>query len=197
MSLCMNEKTEILIRKKRKQYSSQFCTGTKHFKQSFFSFCVNEWYKIDSSLREAKSIKHLKSMFKEFFNLKQRSLFALHDPLGVKLLSRLRLKFSHLHKHKFRHNFKDTPSPICGCCSKTERTDHFFLRCPFFTEIRKKLLNSLFKIDVSLKNLNDEMLSDILLFVSDKYKDTVNKDILVHTINFLKTTKRFERPLFS
>ena len=174
-----------------------FRVRTEHFKQSFFSYCVNEWYKRDSSLREAKSIKHLKSMFKEFFNLKQRSLFALHDQLGVKLLSRLRLKFSRLHKHKFRHNFKDTPSPICGCGSKTERTDHFFLRCPFFTEIRKKLLNSLFKIDVSLKNLNDEMLSDILLFGSDKCKDTVNKDILVHTINFLKTTKRFERPLFS
>ena len=136
-------------------------------------------------------------MFKEFFNLKQRSLFALHDPLRVKLLSRLRLKFSHLHKHKFRHNFKDAPSPICGWGPETERTDDFFLRCPFFTENRKKLLNSLFKIDVSLKNLNDEMLSDILLFGSDKYKDTVNKDILVHTINFLKTTKRFERPLFS
>ena len=35
-------------KKKRKQYSSQFCTGTKHFKQSFSSFCVNEWYKLDS-----------------------------------------------------------------------------------------------------------------------------------------------------
>ena len=53
MCLCMNRKTEILIKKKRKQYSSQFCTGTKHFKQSSFSFRVNEWYKLDSSLREA------------------------------------------------------------------------------------------------------------------------------------------------
>ena len=39
------------------------------------------------------------------------------------------------------------------------------------------------------------MLSDILLFGSEKYKDTVNKEILVHAINFLKTTKHFERPL--
>ena len=34
-------------------------------------------------------------MFKEFFNLKQRSLFAIHDPAGGKLLLRLRLKLSH------------------------------------------------------------------------------------------------------
>ena len=40
------------------------------------------------------------------------------------------------------------------------------------------------------------MLLVTLLFGSDKHKDTVNREILAHTVNFLKTTKRFERPLF-
>ena len=92
-------------------------------------------------------------MFKEFFNLKQRSLFAIHDPVDSKVLSRLRLKFSHLNKHKFRHNFKDALSPMCDCGSETETTDRFFLGCLFFAENRQKLLTSLFKIDVSLKKL--------------------------------------------
>ena len=82
---------------------------------------------------------------------------------------------------------------MSGCGSETETTDHLFLRCPFFAENRQKLLTRMFKINVSLKNLNDEMLSDIYLFGSDKYKDTVDKEILVHTI---KTTKSFKRPLF-
>ena len=56
-------------------------------------------------------------MFKEFFNLKQRSIFAIDDPVGVRLLSRLQLKFSHLNEHKFCHNFKDVPSPMCDCGS--------------------------------------------------------------------------------
>ena len=86
---------------------------------------------------------------------------------------------------------------MCACGSETELTDHFLLRylfffCFFFTENRQKLLNDLFKTDVSFKNLNVEMLFDILLFGSKKYEDTVNNDILVHTINLLKTTKRFE-----
>ena len=34
----------------------------------------------------------------------ERSLFSIHDPQGVKLLSRLRLNFSHLNEHKFKHN---------------------------------------------------------------------------------------------
>ena len=32
--------------------------------------------------------------------------------------------------------------------------------------------------------------------IDNKYKDTVNKEILLHTISFIKNTKRFERPLF-
>ena len=49
----------------------RFRARTEHFKQLFFPFCVNEWYKLDSSLREAKSVQHLKFMFKEFFNLNE------------------------------------------------------------------------------------------------------------------------------
>ena len=109
-------------------------------------------------------------MFKEFFNLKQRFLFAILDPVGVNLLSRPRFKFSHLNEHKFRHNFKDAPSSMYDCGSDTKTTGHFFLRCSFFAENSQKLLNSLFKTDVSLKNLNDEMSLDILLFCSHKYK---------------------------
>ena len=53
-------------------------------------------------------------MFKDFFfNLKQKSLFVIHDPAGVKLLSRVGLRFSHLNEHKFCHNFKDALSLMC------------------------------------------------------------------------------------
>ena len=51
---------------------------------------------------------------------------------------------------------------------------------------KQKLLNGLFKIDVFLKNLNDEMLAEILLFSSDKYQDIVNKETLVQIPNALK-----------
>lgn len=63
----------------------------------------------------------------------------------------------------------------------------FFTVNRFLQKIYKKLLLDLFKIDVALKNLNDELLLDVLLFGSDKDKDTVNKEILIHAINFLKT----------
>ena len=116
---------------------TRFRTRTENFKQSFFPFFVNEWCKLDISLRQTENMKCFKSMLKAFFNLKQKSLFAIHEPAGVKLLLSLRLKFSHLNEHKFRHNLKDALSPMCDCGSET---DHFFLRCPFFAINRQNSL---------------------------------------------------------
>ena len=44
--------------------------------------------------------------------------------------------------------------------------------------------------------IKDELQLDITLYGSDKYSDTVNKEILLHTISLIKNTKRFELPLF-
>ena len=75
--------------------------------------------------------------------------------------------------------------------SENETTNYFFLRCPFFAINRQKLLNDLLKIDPSLRNLKDELLLDIILYGSDKYKDTVNKEILFQTISFIKKYQTF------
>ena len=41
----------------------------------------------------------------------EKESFSVYDPLGAKLLTRLRLDFSHLNEPKFRHGFKDTLNP--------------------------------------------------------------------------------------
>ena len=63
---------------------------------------------------------------------KEISLFSVYNPFGVKFLTRLKLKFSHLNEHKFRYGFGDTVSPMCGCHAKIENTEHFFLGCHFY-----------------------------------------------------------------
>ena len=40
---------------------------------------------------------------------------------------------------------------------------------------RQKLLNELHKMDPSLRYLKDKLVLDIILYDSDKYKETVNK----------------------
>ena len=80
----------------------------------------------------------------------ERQLFSIHDPQGVKLLSRLRLNFSHLNENKFRRNFKECVSPIWGSRLEIESTQHFFLRCHFYHVERSELLKSLYDIDLAI-----------------------------------------------
>ena len=140
-----------------------------------------------------------------FFSIQERSLFSIHYPTGVKLFTRLRLKLSHLNDYKFRHNFKDTIVPmcdcnfkdtivpICDCGTETETTEHFFFRCPFFVTERQKLL--MYMTKTSHRNLNEKYMIDVLLYGDDKFNERDNKEILLHGIDYIKSTKRFERPI--
>ena len=182
-------------RSANKNNLQEYSCRTESFKHSFFPFCVREWNKLDNTIRDAESIKQFKSMLKNFFSLNQRSLFSIHDPVGVKLLTRLRLQFSHLNEHKFCHNSKDCVSPTGDCVAETETTSHVFLRCQFFANERQKLRDDVYRIDASIINLNEEPLIDVLLYGSDRFNDSKNKQILLHIICYVRPTKRFERPL--
>ena len=79
--------------------------------------------------RNAKSIIIFKT---SIINAKEEnSLLSVYDPLGVKLLTRLRLHFSHLNEHKFRHGFIHAINPMCVCGTEFETIEHFFLSCHF------------------------------------------------------------------
>ena len=58
----------------------------------------------------------------------ENDTYGIYDPLGIRLPNRLRLGFSHLSEHKFRHNFTDTLNPLCSCSLEMEDTDHHFVR---------------------------------------------------------------------
>ena len=59
----------------------------------------------------------------------ENDTFRIYNPLGVRLLNRLRVGFSYLRVRKFSHNFADTLNPLSSCCLKTEDTEHYFLHC--------------------------------------------------------------------
>ena len=88
------------------------------------------------------------------------------------MLTRLLLKFSHLNRHKFCRNLKYCLSPMCDCGAETETISHFFLRSQFFANERQKLHDNVYRIDASVKNLNEEFLIDVLLDGSDRYNDS-------------------------
>ena len=62
----------------------------------------------------------------------------MHNHHGIKLLTRLRVRLSHLHERKFRQTFQDSLDPFCNCGRHIETTIHFFLTDQI-TEIKEKL----------------------------------------------------------
>ena len=80
----------------------------------------------------------------------ENKTFNIYDLLGIKLLDRLRVDFSDLNEHKFRHNFADTLNPLCSCSLETESMAHFFLCCRYYNNIRITLMNELIDIDNSI-----------------------------------------------
>ena len=88
----------------------------------------------------------------------------LYDPKGYKLLKRLRLDFSHLHKYNFQHNFADTLKPLCSCALETESTCHFFLCCQNYVLFCKALINELTSIDCGIVSLRPNALVEVTLY---------------------------------
>ena len=130
-----------------------------------------------------------------FIKVKENSTFSITDPLGLKLLTRLRLNFSHLNEHKSRYNFRDTVNPRCSCGAGTETTDHYVFRCQNVALARSSFLNRILEINIEFRNMNDLTLTSLLLFGSEKQTFDVNNKILNLTIQFLKDSGRFDDPL--
>ena len=93
-----------------------FYCRTAQFKFSFFlPYSVTKWNKLDMNLCNAKSLLIFRNLLLKIGRPMQNSIYNIHDPVGIKYLTRLRLGLSHLNEHKFRHNFQDYVNPLCFC----------------------------------------------------------------------------------
>ena len=124
------------------------------------------------------------------------STYKIYDSLGIILLTRLRLGFSHFSEHKFRHYFADSLNPLCFCSLETEFTLHFFLRCNNYTTLRRALMSDLKNIDDAIRSLNERDLLHVMLYGSKNSDNNMNISILTATIKFIKDTERLDQPLF-
>ena len=166
---------------------------TEIFKNYFLPYTINEWNKLDPDIRKIDSYVGFRKKLLSFIKPTENKTFSIYDPFGIKPLNRLRVDFSHLNEHKFRHNFSDTLNPLCSCSLETETTAHFFLRCRNYTDVRLTLMKELYKIDNSITSRQPNELLRIILYDDCKFKDNVNKQILIATIQFIKNSNRFNQ----
>ena len=169
---------------------------TTTFQNSFFPYSVSQWNQLNSLIRNCKSYPLFRNYLLKLIKPPGNNIYGIHDPLGIKLLCRLRLGFSHLREHKFRHNFQDTLNPMCSCTLETETTAHFLLRCRNYDNLRLTLMSELNYIDSSILLLNDTDLVTLLLYGTNRYNANINEKILKLCIDYIKHSLRFDESLF-
>ena len=92
----------------------------------------------------------------DFFRVNANPIFSIHNPLGITLLTRLRIGLTHLREHKYGHNLLDTRNPFCTCDGKSiEFVEHYLLRCPNHARYRTVLFENLNCIKENLNFLSD------------------------------------------
>ena len=85
----------------------------------FLPYALKEWNKLHSEIRNAKTYASFRKMLLNFSRPIGNSTYKIYDPRGIKLLTRLRLGFRDLSKHKYRHNFADSFNPLRSCSLET------------------------------------------------------------------------------
>ena len=146
-----------------------YYSRTDLYKYSFFPYTIVEWNKLDINLRNTKSFLIFRISLLKVGKPMQNPIYDMHDPVGIKFLTRLRLGLSHLNEHKFKHNFHDCLNPLCSCSLEVESTTHFFLHCKYYNDIRKTFLDTVKEIvNKDLTNYSDEYLVNLFLFGSQR-----------------------------
>ena len=176
-------------------YNTYYCR-TDMFKNSFFPYTVNEWNKLDSKICASKSFLTFRNSLLRLIRPPENLTFDIQNPVGLKLLTRLRLGLSHLNEHKFRHNFQDCLNPLCTCSLETENTIHYFLHCHHYCNIRKTLMSDVKSIDECILSLPSDSLVNVLLFGDPKYNRANNSQILNASIKYILQSERFAVSLF-
>ena len=164
---------------------------TVRFSNTYFSNAPYEWNLLDGDIRSSKSIAEFKRKLLSKIRPTENSVYNIYDIEGVRILTKLRLKFSALNEHRFRHRF-NIVSPLCNCGTANEDSKHFFLHCPMYYHLRRNLLGQLSEIlNMDTVNFDDDVVSSLILYGNSELPYIVNRMILEATLEYIKSSRRF------
>ena len=146
---------------------------------------------LESEIKDLKSISQFKRRVLSLRRPVKRPVIINSSAKAVKHLTQLRLQFSPLKVHRFRHNF-DCLSPLCVCGEEDENNEHFFLHCHLLQTMRNELFGQLSHVLwFSILDLDAKVLCEMILYGSSKLNVLVNRHLIEATLQFIQSTKRF------
>ena len=84
------------------------------FKYSNFPSAILEWNNLDMKIGKTNFLMSFKNSSLRVGRPTAMPMYGVHNAIGLKFLTRLRLDLSHLNEHKFKHNFKDCVNHLCS-----------------------------------------------------------------------------------
>ena len=137
------------------------CKST--FQNLFLLFTITERNKLYTDIKNTDSHEMFHKKLLTFIRPLENDTYGVYDPLGVRLLKRLRLDFSQLREHKLRYNFDDTLNLLRSCFLETEDTEYYFLRCQNNLSFRTNITNDLNNVNTAMASLNqNDLLREVL-----------------------------------
>ena len=86
------------------------------------TYTIIEWNKLDLDVHKSKSYAIFQNTLLKLGRPNPNAIYNINNPVGLKLLTRLRLGLSHLDEHRFNHNFQNCINPLCHCSLEIEST---------------------------------------------------------------------------
>ena len=109
---------------RNKRLLHPFAARTGWFQSNLFPFCVSIWNNLDPKITDLPTVS---CALLKFIRSNDASVYDANDTVGVVLLTRLRVGFSHFREHMFRHNFADINDPFCLCRTNAIETIEHYL----------------------------------------------------------------------
>ena len=146
---------------------------------------------MDRKVSQSSTLLTFRNSLLKIGRLPPKLVYNMYNPNALKLMTRLRLRLSHLNEEKFNHNFEDCVNPLFSCSLEVESAPHFFLHCHYFTDIWKTLFHELQWADKNILNQFDNEIAELLLYSSSEFKLQQNFSILRSSIKFIIKPGRF------
>ena len=163
---------------------------TDRFSNSYFYNTLHEWNKLPTEICSSKSLAEFKRKLIALIRPVKKTTYGVTDLKGIRNITKLRVKFSDLNAHKFRHNF-ECLRPICNCNTANEDNEHYLLHCPHFDTLRGDLFGTVTEVlGIDIADLDSETLCNLLLYGSSNLNIIENRIIIEATIEFIEKTHR-------
>ena len=94
---------------------NSFSCRTEYFINFFFPCIICDWNKLNPEIRSSGSYNVYPKSLSNFIWSNVSNVYNVSGTIDIKLITRLRLGFSHSREQKFKYNFQDTLNPPCSC----------------------------------------------------------------------------------